>query len=540
MNKLLLLLLTITLLSCGGGSDIAGGSDMPNGIITGVVIASNGSKASGASVELSGIQLTPQGDSASWIQNTETNSEGEYEFTNVPENDYVLRATLNSGESALCSHITKKSEKLTVEPINTSKNIVLMGRLINPAAATRVFIPGTGVSAKVQSDGFFILNDIPRGDVALTFSASSTINVLPIQIDVEAERDTFFIRDTYFFVNGSIPYNYHSSKYNAYYTCVELYENQSQPAWYEGRDFSGVTYFDHVNDRELWYFPIEVIVSSASSYADITGIKALIDSQIANANKQFSDERFHGEILFAIKAVKTTANTLPPFNSTAFSMRLVYDETGAFKSTSEWIDAERTFILSGDDFVGNNMFSAEAQDKITYGLALSRGCENLFEYDVTPDENTINGFPHSRNELLLWGTGGNEWDPQSIEIINRNRADFSAEESFTIDDYPDSIVVQVLRNNQPVAGAEVTIYGLHRSDGNTDVSPRYQYHTDDQGYYKFTENPFLTGEQHSQFNNFLIEVTQDNATTNRWVPAFEIRSEFYRNGSHKAVIDINL
>lgn len=539
MNKLLLLVLTITLLSCSGGSNVAGGSDMPNGIITGVVIASNGSKAPDASVELTGIKLTPQGDSASWTQSTKTDSKGEYTFTNVPENDYVIRATLNSGESALHSHITKKSEKLTIAPLNTSKNIVIMGRLINKPGASHVFIPGTGISAEVKSDGFFTLDNSPRGDVALTFSSNGIINVLPVEIDIEAERDTFFIRDTYFFTNGSIPYSYHSSEHRAFYTCVELYKSQPQPEWYSGRDFSGITYFDHVTNRELWYFPIEVILNSAS-YNTISS-RPHIEQQIARANVMFRDERFDGEIQFVVKTVKAVSNSdLPPFDNSVYSMRLVYDETGMISKTSVWKDSERTFILSGDDFASNNIFSSEAQNKTTYGLALSRGCENLFDYDITPAENTVNGFPHQRNELLLWGTGGSEWDAQSIELINRNRSGFTSLKSFTINDYPDSIIVRVFQNNQPIEGAEVTVYGLRRSDGNTDVSPRYQYYTDSQGYYRFTENPFLSGEEHSQFSSFLVRIVHNNTTVNRWIPAFEVRSEFYKTASHRIFIDINL
>lgn len=539
MYKLLLPLLTMMLLACSGGSDVAGGSDMPNGIITGVVIASDGANASSASVELSGVKLSHQGDSTFWKQSTQTNTDGEYTFTNVPENDYILKATLKSGETAILSHVTKNADKLVINPLSTSNSIVIKGRLLESVYATHVFIPGTGISAPIQSDSTYTLNDVPRGELALTFSNDSVMNVLPIQVDATADRDTFFVRDAYFLTNGSISYNYHSTP-NAFFTYVELYNKKAQPNWYIGRNFSGITYFDHIDNRELWYFPIEVLITSITEN-NYSYIMDQIKQQILNANSIFRDSRFNGKILFAVEHNYTlNSTTPPPFDSDRFSMRVIYDESGSYSSVSEWKNSERTFILNGNDFVNNGLFSHEAQIKLTQGLALSRGCENLFEYDVTADENSVNAFSYRRDELLLWGTGGSEWDVQSIELINRNKSQFKATETFSAADYPEAILLKVSQNGQPVAGAEVFIYGFIPSMDSTNISPRYDYHTDDQGYYRFTENPFLEGDYHSQYNSFLAKVVHNNSEVNRWIPAFELRGEYYNTASERVVIDINL
>ncbi len=535
MSNLLILLISLFLLNCSA-TQHAGGSDMPNGIISGIVLASDGSYAAEASVELSSIVHTSNGDSVRWVQQTTTDNRGAYSFSQVPKENYILNVTLTSGETALLSHITKTEQSLHIPPIYTSSSVVLKGRVSSSAKAKTVYIPGTNISSEVDGDGFYTLKEVPRGNIEISFSNGTVLNVLRVRL--EQNRDTLYIRDCKYLLDGSRPYIFHSSLLGEMYcTYPELYENSNQPSWYKDIDFSGVTYFNESDDRELWYLPVQVAVTPAAvaEFGSMDSLSKLIRSQFFKANQFFSDKRFEGKIVFAAESVElfdSDKHSMSKLPDNRYSLRVIYDSKSHMPRNSIWLELSRTIIIN--NCLKNKSCAAELSNDfvcdfvydLVYNLALSRGAENYSLYNIDSDDNNLNDEEYQMEELLMWGDGGAELDALTLKLINMNGAEFHNLKTVPNDDFPTQIQILIKDDSTYIPNAQIKVYGVYRSNGKLNKSPIYVHSTDSLGVYTFPENPFTENSSYSPYNNFLIEVILPDRSLFAWMSEFEVRGSY--------------
>ncbi len=528
MHNLLLLLLLIFTVGCNNTS-VAGGSDLPNGVIGGVVVASTGVPAVNATAKLIEITVTERGDSTVSEQIVSTNSAGVYEFPSVENGPYVLIVSTDENELAIRSRVVKTDDSLQVEEIHTRNCITVQGRVLySDEKPQRVVIPGVS-SSVISDDGFYTLQDVPVGDIEIMSLGNTEMSVLSITVAASLGVDTASIRDCRF-GGAASAYSLHSSSFQtASVITPEIYAPGAAPEWYRGVDFGGVKYGNGDSDdlRPLWYFPVLVEITPAT--IDVLGsldnVVSHVNAQFERANEFFSDSKFDGRIHFGLDSIGIVDSPADEFLQApedSYALRVVYDFKNEINVRHHNDFEEQTFVLNQKLGSLASLFGAEGDTELFGLLARSRGAKFLWETGIDDYENSVSNTTFARKEFLMWGGPSRTFSDQTIGIINENSSDYRAVE-VSAEFLPTLYEVKVISDNGPVANAEVKAYGINSERGKLNVSPRYHGVTNAEGVFTFDENPYVLDNTITRYKNYLIEIVLDSVVEKqyRWMPYFD-------------------
>lgn len=529
MNKLLTFAAAAALLAgCSSDSQHAGGSDLPNGYVSGIVVSSAGSSQANATLKIADVTLTATGDSVIWSQTVQSENDGTFSFSNVENGSYVITAEGSNGEKAILGRFTKGSSNADTVSIKTAEPVDIRGRVISGSSTPEsIYLAGTDISAKIESNGFYTLPSVPRGELELTISDNNELSILQLALDQTVDTDTMFIRDCQFDNASGEVYDLHDAPISAKITYPEFYGIGNEPAWYQSVDFNGVTYETEKSDdvRDLWHFPllIEVPEEALGSFGSLENARDSIQSMLITSNRFFSSTQFEGRILFTIDSIGTTANsdinsaTAP---SSRFAARVLVNP---LSDLAQWNKSTKSVVVN--------------KNNLTQGLALTRGAIDLRSYRVSGENNPVNSDEFAPDSLVMFNPAGEKIDELSLYSINRNKAKANASSSVQ-DTFP-KITVKVTVDGSPVS-TEVMVYGVDSRTATIDISPRYDSSTTVDGLYTIPEDAFQSGAVMNQYHNFLFEVKIGNKKYYQWLPKYEVLGAFISTNESEYFIHFDL
>ncbi len=526
MRNLLLVIIAIVFMGCSTNTTVAGGSDLPNGIISGVVVTSTGTPTVDATAKLIAISVTDRGDSTISEQVVSTNSSGEYEFSDVANGSYILTVKTEDDELAIRSRILKGDDTLQVDNIHTREGVTIRGRLLyDQVKPNSVIIPGV-TSSDVTVDGFYTLNNVPVGDIEIMSLGDSKMSVLSITVESSFEMDTASIRDCRFGVETS-NYSTHSSTFEmSSIAFPEIYDDSSTPSWYEGVKFGGVNYDNSSSDdlRPLWHFPVIVEVSPATidALGLFDNVTSKVRTQFNRANEFFSGSEFDGRVHFAVDSIGVVATPSTEFlkaPESSYALRIVYDFGNEVNVKAHDDFAERTFVLNNKM---GTLFGAECDTQLFEILARSRGALRLNETGIQDYNNSVSNKTFAQNDLLMWGEMGRNLSEQTIGIINKNSSSYTVVQ-VSAELSPSIYKIKLMSDTGVVIGAEIKAYGVDSKADSLNASPRYHGVTNLDGVFTFDENPYVLANELTQYRNYLIEIVTDEGTGKQyyWMPYYD-------------------
>ena len=242
------------LVRCSSQPMMAGtGSSAGNGRVECFVTDSTGSGCPDLQVLLKRIAITGHNDSVlgEWIKSTDVN--GRCGFDSLPSGSFVAGCEKKDlGIVALASKV--RSDMDSTINLNLDRAIVYKGRLLLSSGmnyrTVSVFVPGLLAPASIDTNGFYVLANVPLGQHDISFRYGAIVNYLPVRVD-KATPDTLFLRDVAFAQDGSeasaVYSFYQTTLPRAYAVLFRDYDTLSVPSWYAGKDFSSVKYYKVVN-----------------------------------------------------------------------------------------------------------------------------------------------------------------------------------------------------------------------------------------------------------------------------------------------------
>jgi hypothetical protein len=242
------------LVRCSSQPTVAGtGSSAGNGRVECLVTDSTGNGCPDLQVHLKKIAITGHNDSVleEWIRSTDVN--GRCGFDSLPSGSFAAQCEKKDlGIVALASKV--RSDMDSTINLSLDRPIIYKGRLLLATGmdfkAVSVFVPGLSAPAGVDTNGFYVLANVPLGQHDITFRYGAIVNYLPVKVD-RATPDTLFLRDVPFAqdaAQASAQYSfYQTTMPRTYSVLFRDYDSTNTPVWYSGKDFSSVTYFKVVN-----------------------------------------------------------------------------------------------------------------------------------------------------------------------------------------------------------------------------------------------------------------------------------------------------
>src|SRR5512133_201845 len=180
--SLTLIVMIIAIINCGV-------TDIPNdknAEITGMVSYKNNKRTANATVILRKIILTSAGDSIVDEKESVTDSFGNYGFINVDNGTYVIYSHDSvTGMSAIFSKLQKSNNSdMVYQELYLDNDITIKGRIVTKLTDTKpimVFIPGLDKQSQIDSNGYYQLESIPKGQYDLGFVYNNSLNFLSIK-----------------------------------------------------------------------------------------------------------------------------------------------------------------------------------------------------------------------------------------------------------------------------------------------------------------------------------------------------------------------
>ncbi len=542
------MIIAFFLISCSAPKQTAGGSDMPNGIISGVVVSSAGEPAANASMTLKSVRLHPDGDTTLTEVMIQTDKNGAFNFTEIRSGNYILMATLPNGETSILSKIQKTESPLQNVSVVTGKPVSIHGRVIaKNGDARNVSVTGSAISSTVDANGFYVLNSVPTGDIDLVIGGENQMSVVEISIAPTTGKESLFLRDCELSSNSAETYQFHQSEGVASKSFPIVYNESDEPDWYKGTDFTGISSENIVDLRDSWNIPVIVELTSATienlgGIANMSAIKTKVETQFRTINANFNNNLLKGKLTFSVDSIgvySSEATSEPLF---PYSFRIIYDVNRELTS-AEWNKTSRTAVLHTPELSSTDLFSKASTVEATRLFAISRGAFSIVDakfakakvvFDTGARDSIELSF--EQPELLMWGEGGVELDLQTIGIINRNMN--TRIPSFTNDTNatPVSLSMKISIDGLPASNVRVTSYALLRSNGTLGTTPKYNSITDDQGMYEFPENPYRV--YNTTFANLMVVISTTTKTYYQWLPSYQVQGEWLTRDN--SLLEINL
>ena len=261
---LLAILLLNVLLSCT--SDIAGGTtDSGNAFtLAGVVRNPDGKPQADAVVSVRKIVITLNRDSVIAEYITTTDSGGNFQFSRLPNGDYVVYTEDRTGRyvSEVLQVNSPENRTLIKDTVQLQQSVYVQGRVIRrddeDIAGTVVFIPGTNSRSYIDSSGVYRLRSVPQGKNIISFVSGVTVNYLPLTIN-KSYSDTILCKDiTLKTDTGTVVRNYHpyaTTLSKSLAIVPREYKPESAPQWYEGKDIQSIEYYQMEGIQKVPYTP---------------------------------------------------------------------------------------------------------------------------------------------------------------------------------------------------------------------------------------------------------------------------------------------
>ncbi len=553
IKTIISLLAAIFIISCSS-SNSAGGSDLPNGKIA-VTVTIPDSINSNTSVSLKSLKITSEGEVVIYEDYFEVNKTSLLEFENVPVGNYVLTAVSHdSSLMAIKSRVELEDEERVVNSeliLSPKSNII--GRVLN-SSSCKVLLPGINKSTIVDADGFYTLNNVPKGDFEIAFIESSVLSIVSLETKNNTSFDTLFIQDVKV-INDTDQISqeyelYENSLLASAYLEPEVYSLGEKPDWYSGKDFSLVNYLkvDTSADiqKTVWHFPVIAGVTQQTSdyYGGAVAVIDSIKNQIKKVDSLFksieginADIRFTLDSIYLIPIHPDSEVVEPP---EGYAVRILYD---GFKegTRGNWIKKSRVIVHNSSAEV-NGTFSDDALKSVMWEFGLFRGCSYISSAEVYASKNKVNGLAFSVPSTVMNLKSTTDWIDANIHIINYSAGNFSIIPSITLSAFPQVMGIKVLDyDNKPVSNVTVNVYGAEPFPDSIDNIIDFSGLTDISGKYTFDKNPYVTEDnlQHV-FDNLLIEVFDGNNKFYTWLPHYKMYEWWFEHPGEEFFLNINI
>ena len=158
-------------LSCGPAADIAG-SGTETGNVTGTVFTSALAKVAGAKISLfkKKSEITSPDENSVPIEETYTNDTGYFSFK-VDNGNYTIVAALDSQfafhDSIIPGNVKAKDIKVVLETPGTIKGEIINSLELRGTGSIVVHLTGTSIFKNVETDGTFLIDNVPVGKYTL-------------------------------------------------------------------------------------------------------------------------------------------------------------------------------------------------------------------------------------------------------------------------------------------------------------------------------------------------------------------------------------
>jgi len=420
------------------------------------------------------------------------------------------------------------------------------GRLLLKAGmdyrSTLAVIPGLNKKSGVDSQGFYTFSKIPQGQYDISFIYERIVNYLPVNIENPLSDDTAFIEDAAYatLVNeASNVYSFYPHRLDKTFSIVpEKYEAGQHPSWYEGKDFSLVTYFDIVADtlKPVWKFPVIVGVSAqtAQYYGGLNAIKVLIEDHIERINGIFNNAvDLKGTINYTIDSVYQIAGAVDDENvepPKGVAFRLIYDGFGE-GTFGNWVKATRVICHNYSPQTGDGMFGNDAMPYVLWEFGLSRGGTSLYKLKVDADKNPINHEAYEGPTCIMNSTSTSTWSRYIVNVMNYYENRFSIEPRIIYYAFPEKTGIVVTNSGgSPLSGVTLNLYGIQWGTNTVEEPAVLSGTTDSNGELLFSQNPFKQGDPDDIiYPNFLVSAVNGQDTTYMWFPFTDAGNAWFAN-----------
>lgn len=250
LNVFFVSLLLIVLSSCSDLPPVTGGNEVPN-MFTATIVDNSGSAVANASVRISTYRLSSSGAHATNTIVAASDSLGNVNIKTLEPGNYVLK--VSRGNEGYINSFFTISPNVTNNAgrIEIRENRPIRGRMLVRESmdrnAVNIFIPGLAVLSKVDSLGFYTVENVPHGRLDIVFGYGRVINYVPMEI-VDNSGDTVHIRDIRYAINASqasgvnISHDVFPST-EGFSVLPVVYPANRLPSWYLRRNFGAVNYF---------------------------------------------------------------------------------------------------------------------------------------------------------------------------------------------------------------------------------------------------------------------------------------------------------
>lgn len=542
---LLYLLILITVF-CTSDNISSGGTDIANSYAEIHVVDAAGSSVENINVTLMGVIITETGDSNFYLQTRASNNYGIATFDEIPDGHYAAIANDSiNNKGAILSKITIEGDSITVSKSLTLKSkSPLKGRIVNRNDLSNISIVVPGIEGKIapDSNGFYVIDNMFRGEYDICFVSDSIVNYLNISVK-DSVIDTIYIRDINFaetLNEKSVIYNYYEDDMaKSYQIEPQYYAPQDEPLWYEDHDFSIVDYIKTEEDPlYIWRYPILVGVSDTTLryYGnDSIVIVTLIKDQINKVSDVFNMANLSGKIEFSVDSVYFFSGNVDLEKIATpqdFSLRLLYeanrDSTEIF---ANWITAERvaTYAFRPNEYDG--FFGKVGLAYLTMMFGWSRGTIYLIPMNVKNINNEVNGDSFIVDDYVMSKVGAQEWSATNSMIIDYSGNSLHPSPDIAYERFPHNISLKTVDSSLvPLGNVNVEVFVNRKSDNSLADTVIYGGLTNSEGLFTFTENPFMDiVDTTERYNNLLIRTIYNGDTSYNWFPKIEVVDSCFIN-----------
>jgi len=211
MKIKVILLGVLWIIGCGEINPDTGISKLPN-FIKGSV------KSSIATLSLKNIAITANGDSILSERILETDKNGNFEFKDVENGNFVLLAK-NNNELGVVENIKMKGDSIKISPIEMKKSCSITGK-VTGENNLKAFIAGIASTNIVNNT--YKIDGVPKGNISVAVSNGKTVNIMPIKIN--GNNEEYKLNSVKFEKNlsdNSKDFYFYNSKLNTY--CIKSF-----------------------------------------------------------------------------------------------------------------------------------------------------------------------------------------------------------------------------------------------------------------------------------------------------------------------------
>ncbi|MBN1980374.1 MAG: hypothetical protein JW795_02500 [Chitinivibrionales bacterium] len=510
---LLFLILRCTNSSVNGGN----GSETTNGIMSVMVLATDGSAAKGALVSCIPRDFNPLTDT--FNRNC---------YSDTTDENGIARINLKDGGLFNISAIDKSSTctdlKTNILLRDYGDNLLTL--ILKPKSSLTILLPE---SVDTVYGAVFCLGSQIKLELAHSYKPAG--GYIAIQFD-------------------SLPA---TTLPPFYYTSGTQTTVISNALSLLPQDTLQVAWIGENSIKPVWRFSMLIAVDKevSSYYSGLTNTMRSIQRQITDASRLFNQEKkFQAVLYFSCDSSYVYDRSLSqemakPLNG--FDYRILYHATSECKGTPEMyqdiIKRYSSIYIAGPP---SKLFQNKCTEIVTSLLAELRGCLHLTFCAVDSTKNPINhkgytginsylntSYSVTNHDTKSRSSGddryGKYWDTYSLSVINTNTDRIGCERDILYTAFPDSMGIQTFsKQGTSVAGAKVSVYGVELKSSAVSEKALYDGITDTAGRFSFPTNPFKdsTGNM-LQFGNFLITANTDDDSTYGWFPLFQAGKAYF-------------